>query len=264
MMNRVVIEPMGMGRILDISFQLFRQKLKVYLLISLVGNIANILFYLISGILALTYSTEAYENTQGVVSLIGAIPLGIFYVFMTAALISATNCFLNQEEVTVGKAFRLGAGRFWALVGTGLLYILGIFFGLLLFIIPGIFLMVRWFLNPQAVMMENVAGTKALGRSKELVKGYWWRSFWFVIVVGIITGVASGIVVVLSSLAASVAGNGQVEVVMTNFLTPLVTVIVSPYSVIAATLYYFELRARKEGWDLEQSIGRLEGDTKDE
>ena len=58
-----------------------------------------------------------------------------------------------------------------------LLAAVGVALGLLLLVIPGIYLAVRWFFVPQAVVVENARGPAALRRSRELTSGTWWRTF---------------------------------------------------------------------------------------
>ena len=53
---------------------------------------------------------------------------------------------------------------------------LGIALGLLLLIIPGIFLVVRWFFVPQAVVLEDAPRPGALTASGRMVEGFWWRA----------------------------------------------------------------------------------------
>src|SRR2546430_16884987 len=53
----------------------------------------------------------------------------------------------------------------------------GVVLGLFVFILPGIWLFVRWAFVPQAVVLDGRRGVAALQRSAELVTGSWWRGF---------------------------------------------------------------------------------------
>ena len=110
------------------------------------------------------------------------------------------------------------------------------------------FLLVIWSFAMQAVVIENKGVFAALGRSRELVRGSWWR------VLGI------GLVFVLLVVAAVVT-----LVVASNFIGlqlspgPLAFAIVggvigallTPVYYIGSTLLYIDLRVRNEGYDLQ-------------
>ena len=47
----------------------------------------------------------------------------------------------------------------------------GITIGLVLLVVPGVYLAVSWYFVPQAVMIDGARRTRALKRSSELVRG---------------------------------------------------------------------------------------------
>ena len=66
-----------------------------------------------------------------------------------------------------------------------LLAALGILLGLLL-IVPGIYLFVRWYFVPQAVVLEGAHGAGALRASGRLVEGAWWRTLGLIVLVNLV------------------------------------------------------------------------------
>jgi hypothetical protein len=99
----------------------------------------------------------------------------------------------------------------------------------------GPFLAVRWQFVPQAVMIDGRERWPALDTSALLVRGAWWRVFGIIIV---ITMIQLG-PVALGSLFA--AAPPLVEATVTS----LVGALVLPFAVIAQTLLYYDLKARK-------------------
>jgi hypothetical protein len=111
--------------------------------------------------------------------------------------------------------------------------------GLILFIIPGIYVGVRLAVSIEVLVVEGRRGTQAMGRSWELVGGHWWHAFGTLLVAGLLTGVVNAVITtpfgntgwLVQAVAAAVA-----------------TVITLPYGV----LLYLDLRARKENLNLER------------
>ncbi len=54
--------------------------------------------------------------------------------------------------------------------------------GFLLFILPGIYLAIRWMFAEYLVIDQNMTPVQALRASSELTKGYWWKLFGFSLV----------------------------------------------------------------------------------
>lgn len=89
------------------------------------------------------------------------------------------------EDVQIGDFFTYGFNHFGSFLGLSLLLFLGIFFGFLFFIIPGVFLSVAWFFamyvkadNP------NVTVTDAMSMSMSLVsKVGWFKLFALLLII---------------------------------------------------------------------------------
>ena len=98
--------------------------------------------------------------------------------------------------------------------------------------------------------MEGLRGRKALGRSRRLVKGFWWRTFALVVlgsllasIVGLALGGALG--------ALTFAAEGDVAMVAANLLATVVAgVVTTPFIAAMTIVLYIDLRVRKEGFDL--------------
>jgi hypothetical protein len=128
-------------------------------------------------------------------------------------------------------------------------------------IVPGILFAVWYVFVGQVVVVEGLKGDRALARSKDLTKGYRGRVFGMFLLFVVITYVlvlAAGLLNTLlpgNQPVITPAGprvlpnlrNQMIHVVVTTALNFLV----QTYSAVCFTLLYFDLRIRKEGFDLE-------------
>lgn len=95
--------------------------------------------------------------------------------------------YIQGEPISVKDAIGEAMGCLWATITTGIPYWFAIFFGTLLFIIPGIYLGGIWVFYIYAIGLRGERGFGALGYSKKLVQGRWWQTFGTMVVVSIIT-----------------------------------------------------------------------------
>jgi hypothetical protein len=117
-----------------------------------------------------------------------------------------------------------------------LAYFLGIFAGLLLFLVPGIVLYLRWFVVAQAAAIERRGWNKALTESHDLVAGHYRH-----------VAVFAGLVLVISSALMHLLGLtlGHLTSALTVTAGICVQVIVWSFGALATALLYFDLVARR-------------------
>ena len=139
--------------------------------------------------------------------------------------------------------------------GGALLLVLGAIAGVLL----GIWIWIRWSVAIPAMLTEDVRGRRALGRSFGLVKGRWWPTFGAIVLAAIIGWIVSAIV---SSIADAVLFADSDATFATSVVVETVAgivagVVVTPLQAAVVAIVYFDLRVRKEGFDLELLTQRL-------
>ena len=96
---------------------------------------------------------------------------------LTIASLIASIAF--QYEITLVALSHLGLAergrrRFWALLGLNLLSGLGILLGLVLLILPGLYLYVRWSVAVPVLIAEEAGIGEAFTRSGEEISGRFW------------------------------------------------------------------------------------------
>ena len=128
---------------------------------------------------------------------------------------------------------------------------------LLSFVIIGIpllvFVLVSWFFYVQAVMIEGKRPMEALSRSWDLVRSNWLR----VLGIGIVYVAITVIAVFAASLPGLLVSGVEDTTVMGNLLTTAGSAIVAPFSYVGTVVVYMDLRARKEGYDVDSLAGEM-------
>ncbi|HZS29655.1 MAG TPA: hypothetical protein VFA37_00200 [Gaiellaceae bacterium] len=139
----------------------------------------------------------------------------------------------SREPASIGVYYDRTRGRLGTLLGSSLLYGIGIAAGLFLFIVPGLIAIARWSLIVPLVMIEGRGARDAFARSSQLVKGQTGRVLVLVIITTLLTGLASlALHVPFSSLPpfASVWIGGTVAAAITT-----------PYAAHVLTVLYYRL-----------------------
>jgi len=133
-----------------------------------------------------------------VLDLIGALSVAVV-VGLVGSFWIAGALVLAVDDVSDGKAdlsirdvFDRVRPQLLALIVAGILAALGIAFGLLLLIVPGLYLLVRWSMVAPVIVLERLDAGASFSRSAVLVRGHGWRIFWLLVVVGLLAGLAHG------------------------------------------------------------------------
>lgn len=278
----VRLRPMGVGDVVDETFRLWRRHFVTFV-------VATAVMVVPVTVLALALSTafagygetfeamsrrgrapETQEFLQAIaLILVVGVPLGILYglgsMVSYGALVRLASEAVLGRPLEIGSAYRAALGRLLTSLWASLLY--GLAVGLLFVTILGIpfavYLGVGWALYLPAIMIEGVGGGKSLSRSGSLVGGHRWRVLGILIVLSLITGVLTGVPAGLSGAISGVAGlsagPGRVLLeIVSSILSAVVGSIFGSLSWIAETLLFYELRVRKEAFDIEQRLEAAE------
>ena len=79
------------------------------------------------------------------------------------------------QKIEIGKFFSSGFNRWSTLLFANIIYIIGVFLGLICLIIPGIYLMIRWFFITQIIMYEKLNSSEAFTKSGEIISDKFWE-----------------------------------------------------------------------------------------
>lgn len=159
---------------------------------------------------------------------------------ITAICIYALHAIAEGGRPSAGKVFVAGFEAFTPLFAAVVLAAIGIALGFLALILPGIYLAVRWFFVPQAVVIEGARGPAALSRSSQLVQGSWWRTFGLVVLANVAIAVP-GLLLTTPFAALAESSDRAVWALVGSMLASAVT---APFVALYSTLLYYDLLAR--------------------
>ncbi len=132
---------------------------------------------------------------------------GLFDLAATAIAIVA-GYLLMKTYLGSRNRLRTGANRFWPYLGLTILAVLGIMLGMIVLIVPGVILLVRWTAATGFVMGAERSVPASFRLSWEATKGHGWSIFFagLILVIGIILAIAmiGGILALASSTVSMV------------------------------------------------------------
>jgi hypothetical protein len=181
------------------------------------------------------------------INLLFGLIIGLVVTPLTnAAVVDAVARLYLGQPTTAVDSLKHGLSRLLPLIWTSILMFLAIMGGFILLIIPGI-LFALWFsLSTHVVVIEGLSGTKALGRSKELVRPHLGT----MIVLGLLLfGVSFGV-----GLVGGFIPQPHIQLVVQHLATAAMTV----FFAAAFVVFYFSCRCAVDNFDLQhlaESIG---------
>ncbi len=245
------LEPMGIGEILDKTLELFKKDFKKYYIITFIGYLPFLLLTVTAAVATIFFSRprQSQDFPVGLVAgiIITVIPAVIGIMVMQGGLTKACADSLFNRKSSIRECLRFGLKKAFPFFVTIFLLGLATLCGYLLLIIPGLMLTVWFALAAPVTFLEDSGYAGALGRSRRLVRGYFWRTLGFVIVLGLLGFALIG---GFSQAASLIPLVGQ-------FIGMLIQMAVVPLQTIALTLYYYNQRVVREGYDLELRADRL-------
>lgn len=137
---------------------------------------------------------------------------GLFDLLISVASIVASYLLARQLLATQGLVHVAG-NRFWPYLGMIILTAIGLVIGLVLLIVPGIILMVRWSASTGYLLGKGEGVTESLSASWHATKGHGWAIFLAGLLLVIVIGIVIGILAAISFVLGATAGG-----VITSFL----------------------------------------------
>jgi len=134
--------------------------------------------------------------------------------------------------------------------GAGALGVLLVFVAIIAFVAALIAIYVRTVVAVPAIVLERVSGLRGLQRSWQLISGRFWPTFGRMFLLWLIAYIISSVIRAIVEVpgAALDPGNAFVFVQVGNAIA---AVFVGPITYIGVTLLYYDIRIRKEGFDIE-------------
>ncbi len=268
-MTSAPLQPMSFVDILDGVFSLYRSHFTLFL------RITGVYFVLTYGmdLISVFFVVNTAPSTAGIISiLIMFVSYGVIFWVVAGLVYASAEVYLNRA-VTSGAALQQAQRRFWSYIGTVILWLLVVcaLFVTVIGIPFSIYFGVRWGLYGLPIMFEETTVRNALRRSTELVKGSWWRAFGIMLAIFLIAIMIQFILIASILVLAQLIGTEDLTFLerlqrlyvptsiasewlpytIQRLFTIAIAALTMPISAIGAALLYFDLRIRKEGFDIE-------------
>jgi hypothetical protein len=267
------LRPLSVGEIIDVAIKIWRRHLSTLArIVFVVVAPFQILAALITASVSSTDPGFETFDAEGNPTLDGGALAGWLAGMMTAQAISGLAFLIASAAVlrAVSVAYlggtpdwrdslRAATSRLGSLIWLGLIMLGGLGLAAVALFIPSIWLGVAWSVAFPVLIAEGVPGTDAMRRSFRLVRGRWWPTFgalllafMFQFFLGLVLGIPLGIV------TAGLDSGSAAALALTTVVSVASSVITTPFMAAVLVLIYFDLRVRKEGFDLEllaQGVG---------
>ena len=271
-MSTLDLRPLSIGQLLDRTFSLYRRNFLLFAGISALPNLLVLALQLVQVILMPAKMGVARPTVQefpaaspvfttvgvgGIIllALVGIIVYFVAYLFSQGATVYAVSELYLGRATTIGQSLSRVRGELGSLFGVILLN--GLVTGLcfLLLIIPGIYMACRLCVCIPAALLENLGPRDSLERSYQLTKDNAGRAFLIVLLYVVILYASLLLFDIPFEIGIqSAAHDPSMLRVWTALLQVgnfIASVLVTPVFTIATSIFYFDLRVRKEAFDLQ-------------
>ncbi|HEX6349202.1 MAG TPA: glycerophosphoryl diester phosphodiesterase membrane domain-containing protein [Candidatus Dormibacteraeota bacterium] len=265
--------PLTVADLLDESFRIYRANFAVLASIAVAAYLPQLLIVLASGTQDIytaalqtmlhpgtptdTGTIPGYNPLRSLISLLNyPVQLAVAPFQYGTPILAATWTVLGYR-VSLESAIRGLLRFFWPTVLTLLLY-LAASFTLVCFPV-GLWLFTRLALVLPSLYAEQAGVGRALERSWALTRGAFWRTFWLFLVLGVMLYVVSLVLAPVLVTAAALIPELPLwlRVDLGLSVVGISSAIIYPLFAIGDTLVYFDLRVRREAFDLDFAAGRL-------
>lgn len=272
-MDAAQLRPLSVGEILDLAIKIYRQRF-----VAMAKAVAVVVapVAVVTALVQLSLSPDSSSSILGPIDATGQpnIDGGELWSLIAGFLAAGTLAYIAAQLATAAS-FKLVAGAYldeppdwrgslsFALSRLGPLLWLTFVFGVLLVlgfvacILPGFYLYVAWSVAVPVLLLEDVRGRKALKRSKQLVKGRWWSILGAIVVALILAGIVQGVFSGVLLGVIGTADNAIVTAIAGAIANTAASVLTTPFTAAVIMGLYFDLRVRKEGFDLELLARRV-------
>jgi hypothetical protein len=250
------LRPLSIGDILDRTFVLYRRYFPLFLGITAIPQVL-LLAWNLARTLAVSAPalTVAFGAGNLALTFVGLILTLIAYLFAQGGSVLAVSELYLGRPTSIGTSLKRVWNDFGPLFGVIMLNGLVVGFGYLLLLIPGIYLTCRLLVCVPAALIENRGPRESLGRAFDLTRDNAGRAFVVVLLSVVLTYAATALFVIPFTIATLTAAHDpnklRLYAALTQISTTVAGILVTPVALIATSIFYYDLRVRKEGFDLE-------------
>lgn len=244
-------EAMTIGALLDRAVRLYANNFALLLGITAVAYVP---FYLIMLVFQSSMSFNPNDENAGWAAILYFIVFMVLWTSIAFPIAGGAATYAISERylgnhVAINAALRRGLANFWSVAMAQITVSIRVLIGLMLLIVPGVLWLLSYSLVVPTILVEGQKAVPSLRRSRELMKGYRGKAFAIMVVMILLEGIwAIGISSVTRSIFSTDSTSGAV---MNSAISNLLSIFLAPLGIVATILLYYDMRIRKEGFDLD-------------
>jgi hypothetical protein len=279
-MSTLDLRPLSIGELLDRTFSLYRRNFLLFVGIAAIPHLLVLAVKLvqvaITPIAAKVTTLPSASELQAASRGLSGVPTNNLGIAVLVLLVSVIALLFSQggtvfavselylgRQTTIGECFSRATGELWTLFKV---FILNLFFTVLCFlllIIPGFYIMCRFCVSVPAALLENLGASDSLGRSYTLTKDNAGRAFLIYLLYFVILYASVSLFAIPFGIGIGLSQNDPVMLRTWSALAEVgsffAEVLIAPILTIGMAIFYFDLRVRKEGFDLQLMMNPLGG-----
>jgi hypothetical protein len=276
-MGTLDLRPLSIGELLDRTFSLYRRNFPLFVGISAIPHLFVLAVKLAQvGVMPVATRVNTlprapeFQAAPGIsgnlaaylaIALLGLVVYLAALLFAQGGTVFAVSELYLGRQTTIGQSFSRAKGEVGTLLGVLILNGLVTIVCFVLLIIPGIYMMCRLCVAVPAALLENLGPRESLERSFALTRDNAGRAFliyflYFVILYAAVALVAIpfGIGIVFSQNDPAMLRTWSALSEVGSFLAQ---VLITPVLTIGLSIFYFDLRVRKEAFDIQMMMNPL-------
>jgi hypothetical protein len=263
-MSSATPRPLRVGEILDAGIKVYTrnartlmgltaamvvpfQTLSAVILLSTVPNGSEIPHGTFEGVSGRSSAHATSVGANAVLTITSA----LVTVLVTAACVKAVSDAYLDHPTGITISLRFALRRVFPLLWLAVLTTVLLVLAFVCLIIPGIWLYAAWSVATPVLLIEGRGAWPAMKRSFRLVRGRWWPTAGVLLVSELLVAIVGGAIQALL-VGVFLTGTSLVIVVALVSLAAAASAILTrPFIAAVRTVLYYDLRVRREGYDVE-------------
>jgi len=269
------LRPLSLGELLDRTFFLYRRHFLLFVGIAAIPYSFFFVVNLATALLPALSRSAASGHVQpagmaaaaiggGLFAFLAIVAGGIAFLFSVGATVFAVSEIYTGRQTSIRESLARVRGKTGTIFGVLFLSGLIMIAGFIALVIPGIYLMYRICVATPAALLEDIGPSDSIRRSFDLTRDFAGRAFMiYMLYFAMVWGIVAVFQFPFLLLIAMNAKQMQLVLLFTvlmqvgNFIG---SALVAPVSTIGFALFYYDLRVRKEAFDLQMMMRAIGAD----
>ncbi len=250
-MDAVELRPLSLGEILDRTFTMYRRHFLFFVTLAGIFQIPSLVFALWQAQYLLN---PAFSFTRVGITVAAYFVFFVGYLLAGGGAILAISEFYLGHDITISQAIQRVINRLGALTGALIIAGAAILFACFFFLIPGIYIACRQIVNTPSVIIDKKGPGGAFSRSWDLTRGFTGRAFLIYLLYFVLAIAVQAVTTLPATYMVGINATNpealRLWVSLQAIISTITTTVLSPIMQIATAVFYFDLRVRKEAFDI--------------